>query len=315
MNKKEAERLIAEQDLVVPPMKSQFEIEMDKLETQEKEIMNNTSLSSDQRIHAISSVDMVRQKLKVEHRRDIFSASIKHNKPLFEAVRRFASGQGIEPAWSTPDALQQILEMHKEIMAKASDPLTKGVLVDITVRLKEIKEFRADIVSTWEKAEQVRKDAEDFQVRTREKIRLVEEELLGCAEDAFEAEPRYIVLKAPEIAARLMGEALPEQEQKTPQTSTAVPAANQENLSASKQYLIGTGEYVNIQTADGSKTNPQHKILSDAITTANIRKAIESGIDIKSNKSIVGWIGKKVCGLTDVITDHSLESKINIKKG
>ena len=144
MNKKEAERLInSEADISAePPTRTPFEIEMDELDIQEKEIMNNTSLSTDQNIAALKSVDMVRQKRKAEHRKDLFSASIGHNRPLFEAVRRFASGQGIEPAWSTPDALQQILEMHREIMSKADDPATKGALSDITVRLKNIKEFR-----------------------------------------------------------------------------------------------------------------------------------------------------------------------------
>jgi len=315
MNKKEAERLIkSEADISAePPTRTPFELEMEQFVSQEKEIMNNTSLSTDQSVAALSSVDMVRQKRKAEHRKDLFSASIGHNRPLFEAVKRFSSGKGIEPAWSTPEALQSILKMHTEIISRATDPTAKGCLADINVRMKEIKSFREEIKSAWDKAEQTRKEAEDLQIRTNEKIRTVEIELISCAEDAFDIDPRYVVIQIPDIAAKLMGEAqtVPEQ---TPQTSDN-SVSNQEDLSAPKQYLIGNNEYISIQTADGSKANSQHKILSDAITTANIRKAVESGIDIKSNKSIVGWIGKRICGLTNVITDHSLESKINIKKG
>ena len=311
MNKKEAERLInSEADIsAVPPTKTPFELEMEQLDLQEKEILSNTSLSQDQHVQALSSVNMVRQKRKTERRKDMFSASIQHNRPLFEAVKRFASGQGIEPAWSTPEALQSILKMHTEIIAKATDPTSKGALADINVRMKEIKSFREEIKSAWDAADKARIEAADIQARTNEKIRVVEEELFQCAEDAFDIDPRYVVIQIPDIAAKLMGEAQTVPEQKTPQTSTT-PG----NTSA-----IGP---VNFQTVNGiqistrrtmsSDANPHHRAMLDALTMDNVKKAVESGAKSNSNIECLAWIGKNIVNLTEVVIDQGLNSKVSL---
>jgi len=310
MNKKEAERLInLEADIsAVPPTKTPFELEMEQFVSQEKEIMNNTSLSTDQRVQALSSIDMVRQKMKAEHRKDLFSIAIGHNRPLFEAVKRFASGQGIEPAWSNPEALQSILKMHTEIVAKATDPTSKGALADINVRMKEIKSFREEIKSARDNAEQARKDAEDIYVRTNEKIRTVETELLQCAEDAFEIDPRYVMIQMPDIAAKLMGEVqtVPE---KTPQTSTT-PG----NTSAIGPVNFQTVAGIQISTRRtmSSDANPHHRAMLDALTMDNVKKAVEAGAKSNSNIECLAWIGKNIVNLTEVVIDQGLNSKVSL---
>jgi uncharacterized protein (UPF0264 family) len=306
MNKKEAERLIAEQGSVAPHTKSQFEIDMEQLDTQEKDILNNTSLSQDQRVQALSSVNVVRQKHKAEHRKDMFNASIKHNRPLFEAVKRFASGQGIEPAWSTPEALQSILKMHAEIVAKATDPATKGALADISVRMKEIRNFRDEIKSAWDIAEEARKKAEDNQVRLREKIRGVETELFSCAEDAFEVDPRYVVLQMPEIASVLMGES----QEKTPQTS--IPTSTASNNVGAANYQTVANIQIATRRALKSEDNPHHKAMLEALNMDNVKKAVEAGAKSNSNIEVLAWIGKNIVGLTEVVIDQGLNSKVSL---
>lgn len=306
MNRNEAERLInGEADISAVQPKTPFELEMESFEKQEKEIMNNTSLSSDQRVAAISSVDMVRQKRKAEHRKELFNISIGHNRPLFEAVRKFVSGAGIEPAWSTPEALQAILKMHSEIVAKATDPTTKGALADINVRMKEIKSFREEIKSAWDKAEKARIDASDLQVRVNEKIRVVEEELLQCGEDAFEIDPRYVVLQIPDLASRLMGEIQKAPEQKTPQTS-ATPANGPVNFQTVNGIQIATRRTMS------SDANPHHKAILDALTFDNVKKAVESGAKESSNIEVLAWIGKNIVKLDEVVVDQGLHSKVSL---
>ncbi len=312
MRKHEADSILSTpKEAVIPAVqKTQYELDLERLDVQEKEILNNISLTPDQKIQALStSVNMVRQKLKTEHRKELFSQSINHNRPLFEAVKRFVSGAGIEPAWSTPEALQSILKMHTEIVAKASDPTTKGALADINVRMKEIKSFREQIKSAWDIAEQARISAQDTQVKTNEKIRLVEEELLQCGEDAFEIDPRYVVLQMPEIAAKLMGEAQTVQEQKTPQTS-ANPVSTSSIGPVNFQTVAG--EQIATRRTMVSDANPHHKAMLDALTMDNVKKAVEAGAKSNSNIEVLAWIGKHIVGTTEVVIDQGLNSKVSL---
>lgn len=311
MRKHEAEAALKEVEAEIPAVqKTQYELDLERLDAQEKEIMNNPSLTSDQKVQAISTaVTMPRQKIKTEHRKDMFSASIQHNRPLFEAVKRFATGQGIEPAWSTPEALQSILKMHTEIVAKATDPTAKGCLADINVRMKEIKSFREQIKSAWDIAEQARINAQDTQVKTNEKIRLVEEELISCGEDAFEIDPRYVVLQMPDIAAKLMGEAQTVPEQKTPQTSTG---STNSSVVGPVNFQTVAGEQIATRRTMVSDANPHHKAMLDALTMDNVKKAVEAGAKSNSNIEVLAWIGKHIVGTTEVVIDQGLNSKVSL---
>lgn len=311
MRKHEANAILAAEEKGPEDIpRTQYELDLERLDVQEKEIMNNTSLTPDQRVQALStSVNMVRQKLKTEHRKDMFSVSIQHNRPLFEAVKRFVSGKGIEPAWSTPEALQSILKMHSEIVAKATDPTTKGCLADINVRMKEIKSFREQIKSVWEVAEQARINAQDTQVKINEKIRLVETELLQCGEDAFEVDPRYVVLQMPDIAAYLMGEAQTVPEQKTSQTSTS---STNSSVVGPVNFQTVAGEQIATRRTMVSDANPHHKAMLDALTMDNVKKAVEAGAKSNSNIEVLAWIGKHIVGTTEVVIDQGLNSKVSL---
>lgn len=314
MRKHEANEILAKEEeaVILAVQKTQYELDLERLDAQEKEILNNPSLTSDQKAQALStSVNMVRQKMKTEHRKDMFSASIQHNRPLFEAVKRFASGQGIEPAWSTPEALQSILKMHTEILAKATDPAAKGCLADINVRMKEIKSFREQIKSAWDIAEQARINAQDTQVKVNEKIRLVEEELLSCGEDAFEIDPRYVVLQMPDIASKLMGEVQTVQEQKTPQTS-ATPNSTNSSVIGPVNFQTVAGEQIATRRTMVSDANPHHKAMLDALTMDNVKKAVEAGAKSNSNIEVLAWIGKHIVGTTEVVIDQGLNSKVSL---
>ena len=311
MNKKEAERLIAEQNSVAPPTKTPFDIEMEQLDLQEKEIVNNTSLSSDQHVAALQSVDMVRQKRKAEHRKDMFNIAIGHNRPLFEAVRKFASGKGIEPAWADPkgDGIQQILKMHTEILSRASDPNVQGCFKDIDIRMKQIKSFRDQCKTAFDIAEKTRIEAADLQVRTNEKIRAIEEELLQCGEDAFEIDPRYVVIQMPDLASKLMGEAQTVPEQKMPQTS---PAPVNTSSIGPVNFQTVAGIQIATRRTMSSDANPHHKAMLDALTLDNVKKAVEAGAKSNSNIEVLAWIGKNIVGTTEVVIDQGLNSKVSL---
>lgn len=293
--------------------KTHFELEMERIDNMEKAIQSNSSLTSDQKSQSLSAIAGDRQKLKAEHRKDLFNAAIKHNRPLFEAVRKFASGQGIEPTWATPEGLQSILEMHKEIVAKATDKSFSQCFKDIEISLRQIKAYRDEVKTMFEAAEKARLDAMDLQVRNTEKVRLVEADLFECAEDAFNIDPRYVVLQMPDIAARLMGEALPQEQQK-PQTSQ--PPANNaqtstQTIGAVNQQSIA-GILIPTRRALKAEDNPHHKAMIDALTMDNVKKAVDSGAKSNSNIEVLAWIGKNIVHLNEVVIDQGLNSKVSL---
>lgn len=202
--------------------------------------------------------------------------------------------------------------MRKQIEAKAQE--AKGCYDDVNVRLKELQTLRTNIKARWSEVEQKRKDAEDFEVRTKEQVRKVNEEMLDCAKDMFEINPAYVVLTMPDIANILMGEA---QVNSTPQAPPTTPTspANQSTGTTVGAVNFQTVNSIQIATrrAMTSKDNPHHTALLNALTLENVRKAVEVGkANPASNIECLAWIGKNIVGLTEVVIDQGLNSKISL---
>lgn len=292
-----------------PSVKTPFELELETLYSQKLEIERNTQISIDERVKLMSGVDAVIEKRKQEHRKELFNASIKHNRPLFEAVVKLHNKQGIEPAWS--DRIGDIISMHTEIMAKAE--ASKGCISDLKIRVTEIKKFREEIHAKFDAVEKARLEAIDFRAKAIEKIKLIEKEMLECASDAFEQEPRFVTMTMPPIAARLMGEA-PEEQVKSP-TTTSVPYGQnnaQTGAVGAVNFQTVAGIQIATRRAMKSEDNPHHKAMIDALTLDNVKKAVESGAKSNSNIECLAWIGKNIVGLNEVVIDQGLNSKVSL---